>query len=70
VFRNFLYSKNEVYFEIKTLESRDVKVRFLTKGKYQLILDGRVKNLFEGNSTKIQIPEGEHTVLVLLISEK
>jgi hypothetical protein len=70
VFRHFLYSKNEVYFEIKTLEPREVKVRFLTKGKYQLILDDRVKNLFEGNSTKIKIPEGEHTVLVLLIDEK
>jgi hypothetical protein len=70
VFRNFLYSKNEVYFEIKALEPREVKVRFLTKGKYELILDDRVKKLFEGNSTKIQIPEGEHTVLVLLISEK
>jgi glycogen debranching enzyme len=70
VFRNFLYSKNEVYFEIKTLKPREVKVRFLTKGNYELILDNRVKNLFEGNSTKIQIPEGEHTVLVLLISEK
>ena len=70
VFRHFLYSKNEVYFEIKTLEPREVRVRFLTKGKYELILDDRVRNLFEGNSTKIQVPEGEHTVLVLLIAEK
>ncbi len=70
VFRNFLYSKNEVYFEIKTLEPREVRVRFLTKGKYELILDDRVQSLFEGNSTKIRIPEGEHTVLVLLIAEK
>jgi hypothetical protein len=70
VFRNFLYSKNEVYFEIKTLKPREIRVRFLTKGKYELILDDRVKNLFEGNSTKIQVPEGEHTVLILMISEE
>ena len=70
VFRNFLYSKNEVYFEIKTLDPLEVRVRFLTKGKYELILNDHIKNLFEGNSTKIQIPGGEHTVLILLISEK
>lgn len=70
VFRHFLYSKNEVYFEIKTLKPREVKIRFLTKGKYQLIFDDRVTNLFEGHSTKIDIPEGEHTVLILLIGEK
>lgn len=70
VFRNFLYSKNEVHFEIKTLKPCEVKVRFLTKGKYQLIQDDRMKNLFEGGSTKINLPEGEHTVLVLMIAEK
>jgi hypothetical protein len=70
VFRHFLYSKNEVYFEIKTLAPREVKIRFLTKGRYELILDDRVRSLFKGDSTKIKIPDGEHSVLVLLLAEE
>ncbi|MBN1222453.1 MAG: hypothetical protein JXB23_04355 [Candidatus Aminicenantes bacterium] len=69
VFRHFLYSKNEVSFEMKCLNPREVKIRFLAKGKYQLILDDKIKRLFKGNSVKIEIPEGEHTVLILLLDE-
>jgi hypothetical protein len=42
----------------------------LTKGEYELILDNRVKRLFKGNSAKIEIPEGEHTALILLLDEE
>ncbi|MFC2164749.1 amylo-alpha-1,6-glucosidase [Acidobacteriota bacterium] len=70
VFRHFLYSKNAVSFEIKCLESREVKIRFLTKGEYELILDNKVRRLFKGNSYKMEVPEGEHTILILLIDEE
>jgi glycogen debranching enzyme len=69
VFRHFLYSKNAVSFEIKCLGPREVKIRFLAKGEYELILDNRVRRLFKGNSTKMEIPEGEHTILILLLDE-
>jgi len=67
IFRHFLYSENEVSFEIKSLEKRQVKIKFLTKGKYQLMIDNRVRKVFKGDSVKIKIPEGEHEVLILLL---
>jgi len=70
VFRRFLYSKNAVSFEIKCLGPREVKIRFLAKGEYELILDNKVRRLFKGNSFKMEVPEGEHTVLILLIDEE
>jgi len=70
VFRHFLYSKNAVSFEIKCLGPREVKIRFLAKGKYELILDNRVRRIFKGNSYKMEVPEGEHTILILLIDEE
>lgn len=70
VFRHFLYSKNAVSFEIKCLEPREVKIRFLTKGEYELILDNKVRRIFKGSSYKMEVPEGEHTVLILLIDEE
>ncbi len=69
IFRHFLYSENEVSFEIKSLEKRKVKIRFLTKGKYQLQIDNRVAKIFEGNSYKVKIPAGEHTVTFLLLEK-
>ena len=69
VFRRFLYNEAEVSFVIKTLEPRDVRLRFLKKGKYQLILDGETKNVFNGVSTKFGIPAGEHSALVQLLTD-
>ena len=64
VFRHFLYSETEVSFEFKSLKPREVEVRFLTKGKYQLVLDNLLKTVFRGDSYKFDLPEGEHSVLI------
>ncbi|MFP4082654.1 MAG: amylo-alpha-1,6-glucosidase [Candidatus Aminicenantes bacterium] len=69
VFRHFLYSENEIYFEVKSLEKRKIKVKFLTKGRYQLRVDDQTKEVFEGKSRKFSIPEGEHTVMILLLEK-
>jgi hypothetical protein len=70
VFRHFLYSENEVSFEIKSLKQQEVHVRFLKKGKYQLILDNQINKIFKGDSQKFTVPEGEHAVLVQLLEEQ
>ena len=69
VFRRFLYSENEVYFEVKSLEERVIRVRFLTKGKYQLYIDGKMEEVFRGKSHKIKVPKDEHSVLILLLEK-
>jgi len=70
IFRHFLYSENEVSFDVKTLEEREIKVRFLVKGKYQLIIDNKAKKVFNGKSTKFKVPEGDHSILFFLIDRK
>jgi hypothetical protein len=70
VFRHFLYSENEVSFEIKSLEPREVEVRFLKKGKYQLLLDNQINTIFKGDSQKFDVPGGEHTVLIQLLEDE
>lgn len=70
VFRRFLYSEKEVSFDIKSLEPRKIKIRFLVNGKYQLLIDGKVKEIFDGDAKKIRVPEGEHSVVVLLLQKK
>jgi len=67
VFRHFLYNESEVSFEVKTLKRRTIKVRFLAKGKYQLLVDGREADVFRGDSGKFEVPEGDHTVLIQLL---
>lgn len=70
VFRHFLYSENQIQFEVKTLENIKIKIRFLTKGKYQLLVDDQLKKLFKGKSVKMEVPEGEHSVLILLLEKQ
>jgi hypothetical protein len=67
VFRHFLYSENEVSFECKSLKPREVKIRFLKKGKYQMMLDNQLKRIFRGDSLSFEVPDGEHSVLVQLL---
>jgi len=67
VIRHFLYSKNIISFEIKSLEKRKVELNFLTKGKYQLTIDDQTEEIFKGKSTKFKLPDGEHSVLILLL---
>ena len=70
VFRRFLYSEGEVSFEVMTLVKRKIRIRFLSKGKYQLFLDNNLKRIFEGDSVEIEVPEGNHSVLILLIEKE
>jgi len=64
VFRHFFYSDNEVSFEIKSLKKRKVKVRFMAKGKYQLMIDGVAKNIVKKNSLEFITEPGEHKVII------
>ncbi len=70
VFRRFLYSENEVSFSVKSLENMVIKINFLNRGKYQLEVDDQSAEIFEGKSTKVKIPEGEHSVRILLLEKK
>jgi hypothetical protein len=70
VFRHFLYSEREVSFEVKTLEETEIKIHFLSKGKFQLEVDDQPSEIFEGKSIKMKVPKGEHTVLVLLLERE
>jgi hypothetical protein len=67
VVRHFLYSEGEISFEIKSLEKRKIKIPFLKKGKYQLLIDNLERDIFKGKSIKFEISEGEHSVLILLL---
>jgi len=72
VFRHFLYNENEVSFEIKSLENEATRLRiwFIKKGKYQLLIDEQEVKIFEGKSVKFEVPGGEHSVLIQLLEEK
>jgi len=70
VFRHFLYSENEISFEVIALERREIKVQFLTKGRYELLIDDETKKVFKGSSVKFRVPEGEHSVLILLLEKQ
>ena len=69
VFRRFLYSESEVAFDVKTLKKTEIRINFLSKGRYQIEVDNQPAEIFEGRSTKFKIPEGEHNVLVLLLEK-
>ncbi len=70
VFRRFLYSPNEVAFDVKTLKKSEIKVNFLAKGRFQIEIDNQPVKIFEGKSTKFIVPEGEHNILILLLEKK
>jgi glycogen debranching enzyme len=67
VVRHFLYDENEVRFETKAVETVTIKVRFLKKGKFQLLIDDRPKKIFTGSSVKFDVPDGDHAVLIQLL---
>lgn len=69
VIRHFLYSESEISFEIHSLEEREVNVRFLAKGKYQLQIDDGLMAVFKGRSYKVRVPAQEHTVTILLLEK-
>ncbi len=69
VVRRFLYSEPEVSFSLKSLKPRQVRLRFLKKGKFQLLIDGREVDIFSARVRTFEVPEGEHTVLVQLLED-
>ncbi len=69
VIRRFLYSENEVSFEIKILREREVHIHFLRRGKYQLLLDEVPREVFKGKTHSFDVPQGTHTVLIQLLEE-
>jgi hypothetical protein len=69
VVRHFLYSESEISFEITSLEGREVKIQFLKKGKYQFLLDNQVKKVFTDDSFSFEVPDGKHSVLILLLDQ-
>jgi len=69
VFRHFLYSENEISFEIRTPEERKINIQFLSKGKYNLLVDDQPRDTIKGTSAKIKIPKGEHSVTFLLLEK-
>jgi hypothetical protein len=70
VFRHFLYSENEISFDVITLERRKIRIQFLIKGKYELLVDDETKKVFKGSSVKFRVPEGKHSVLILLLEKQ
>jgi len=69
VVRRFFYNESEVSFALKSLKPREVRIRFLKKGKYQLMIDSREVAVFSASSHKFKIPEGDHTVFVQLLED-
>jgi hypothetical protein len=67
VIRRFLYNESEVSFNVKSLKRREIRLRLLKKGKYQLLVDGREMDVFSGSVHKFGVPEGDHTVLIQLL---
>lgn len=70
VFRRFLYSESEVSFNISTLKKRKISIHFLSKGKYELLVNEQTIEIFSGKSKKIEVPEGETKVLILLLKKE
>jgi len=70
VVRQFLYSEQEISFEIKSLEEREIKIYFLTKGRYQLSIDDALQRVFEGKKVKFKVPHGNHNVVIFLLSKE
>jgi len=70
VIRQFLYSEQEISFEIKSLEERKMKIYFLTKGRYQLLIDDALQRVFKGKKLKFKVPHGNHSVVIFLLSKE
>ncbi len=67
IFRRFLYSEPGVSFSIKSLDPASVKLWMLKEGRYQVLIDGKEKDLFNGNTIRFDVGAGEHVVQVHLM---
>jgi glycogen debranching enzyme len=70
VIRQFLYSEQEISFEIKSLEERELKIYFLNKGRYQLSIDDALQKVFSGKKVKFKVSHGNHNVVIFLLSKE
>ncbi|MFB0565415.1 MAG: amylo-alpha-1,6-glucosidase [Candidatus Aminicenantaceae bacterium] len=70
VIRQFLYTEQEISFGIKSLEQREIEIKFLTKGRYQFFIDDELKKVIKGDSVKFKVPQGSHSVLILLLEKE
>ncbi len=68
VFRHFLYSDREISFEIKSLKKRKISISLGRERQGRLILNGKEAGKFTGNRIKVQVPDGEHH-LVIIVSD-
>jgi len=66
IFRHFLYTPSEVSFEIKSLDSRKVRIFLDQKKQSRIILDGKEYGIYYGEQVDIKVPEGEHQVVILI----
>lgn len=66
VFRHFLFTPEEVSFEIKSLENRKIRIFFDQKKQTRILLDGKEYGKYYGEEVDIRVPEGEHQVVVLI----
>jgi hypothetical protein len=67
VVRHFLYTENEVSFELKSMAERKIRIGFIRKGKYQLLIDNVAKRVFKGSKVSFEVPDGNHGVLLQLL---
>jgi hypothetical protein len=70
IFRRFLYSEGAVSFDVKSLKNMEIRINFISKGKYQLEVDNQSVEIFKGRSRKIRVPEGEHNIVILLLEKQ
>lgn len=67
VIRHFLYSETEVSFQVSSLRPREIRLRFLRQGKYQLLVDESPREVFRGDSFRLDLPAGMHSVSFQLL---
>ena len=69
VFRRFLYNEQEVSFDVLSLAPRKIRIRFLSRGKYQYFLDDQLTQVFDGADAEFRVPEGAHKVSIILVEK-
>jgi hypothetical protein len=70
VVRQFLYSENEVSFEVSSLRPRRINLTFLREGKYQVLVDDVPREVFRGSDFDLRLPSGGHRVHFQLLEPK
>ena len=51
----------------KTSAASTIRIRFLKKGKYQLLIDNRIHQISTGASIKFEVPGGDHKISIELL---